>query len=290
METKSPTANRSNPEGDIMYLHRDGTEVTTKITSENATYGSAKTTTTEPCSRCCGQGHIWNYGHVMNGVCFACNGRATQSKVHKVYTAERLAKLDAAKAKRDAAKEAKRIERLRIEGEENRKRLAAFLEEHGALLDAASKLNDSFAKDVCRTALEKMTLTDRQRDALQGAIDRAAQDATAADCPTGRIQITGTIATVKFQDSQYGGSYKMLVKTEAGFKVWGTVPSNLYGYAEGTITELLDATVTMTATIEPSRDDAKFGFYKRPTKATAEKAGRGLEEKESRIANSSYAA
>lgn len=94
---------------------------------------------------------------------------------------------------------------------------------------------------------------------------RAAEDAAAEDCPEGRIEITGEVLTTKSEDSAYGMTYKMLVRDDRGFKVWGTVPSSLdfnldYGWR-----------VSFTAAVTPSGDDPKFGFYKRPTKATAKK-------------------
>jgi hypothetical protein len=51
----------------------------------------------------------------------------------------------------------------------------------------------------------------------------------------------------------------MLVQDDRGFKVWGSVPSNLYD-AKG-------RSVSFSAAIQPSEDDDKFGFFKRPTKA-----------------------
>jgi len=88
---------------------------------------------------------------------------------------------------------------------------------------------------------------------------RQAEHEAAEPCPTGRVVVTGEVLSVKLQDGYYGSTWKMLVKDDRGFKVWGSIPSSL------------DASrgcrVTFTAAIEPSNDDDKFGFYKRPTKA-----------------------
>ena len=54
----------------------------------------------------------------------------------------------------------------------------------------------------------------------------------------------------------------MLVKDDSGFKVFGTVPSSISRVSKGDVVEF-------TATLEPSKDDPKFGFYKRPSKAVA---------------------
>ena len=92
------------------------------------------------------------------------------------------------------------------------------------------------------------------------AAQRAAETEAAAPCPTGRVVVTGVVLSTKVQDSDWGSVFKMLVRADSGFKVWCTVP----GYSE------LEkgARVTFTVTIEPSRDDPKFGFGKRPAKLT----------------------
>jgi hypothetical protein len=88
----------------------------------------------------------------------------------------------------------------------------------------------------------------------------AEERANSEPCPTGRVVITGEIVSSKAVESYYGTQYKMLVKDDRGFKVWGTVPSAICG-TKGNRVEF-------TATVEPSKDDEYFGFYKRPTKAT----------------------
>lgn len=80
----------------------------------------------------------------------------------------------------------------------------------------------------------------------------------AAPCPTGRVVVTGTILSIKGQDSPWGFVNKMLVRDDSGFKVWVTCPAQAEGQR--------GSKVTFTATIEPSRDDPKFGFGRRPAK------------------------
>ena len=89
--------------------------------------------------------------------------------------------------------------------------------------------------------------------------EQAAIYATAESCPTGKVKISGIVLTTKWQESMYGSTLKMLVQDDRGFKVWGSVPSNLYD-AKG-------RSVSFSAAIQPSEDDDKFGFFKRPTKA-----------------------
>lgn len=105
-------------------------------------------------------------------------------------------------------------------------------------------------------------LVSRERSVAYAAKRQAEQDALATVAPLteGRREITGEVVSTKFVDDDFGGNLKMLVREADGNKVWGTVPRSLDGDIKG-------ATVTFTATVERSRDDEHFGFFKRPTKA-----------------------
>ena len=92
------------------------------------------------------------------------------------------------------------------------------------------------------------------------AAARAAEHASAADCPTGKIAVEGTILSIKEVDSPYGLTTKMLIQHADGWKVWGTMPSAIRGAERG-------AKVRFIATVTRSNDDSKFGFFSRPTKA-----------------------
>ena len=122
-------------------------------------------------------------------------------------------------------------------------------------------------------------------------------DGATLDC-TQRITVTGTVKTTKWQDSDYGGSMKMLVELDNGFKVWGTIPTlndeaakrydanwrNLQHYTDETDEQKavwqekmnecakdavhINDTIQFTARFEMSKDDATFAFFKRPTKLT----------------------
>lgn len=83
--------------------------------------------------------------------------------------------------------------------------------------------------------------------------------AEGVEVPTGRIVVEGEVVSTKWVDSGYGSTQKMLVKNEAGWKVWGSVPSSIE-VDKGT-------RVRFTATVERSNDDSLFGFFKRPSKA-----------------------
>jgi len=123
-------------------------------------------------------------------------------------------------------------------------------------------------------------------------------DGATLDC-TQRITVAGTVKTVKWQDSDYGGSYKMLVELDSGFKVWGTVPTSFADandYADSHINDIrqygggwgaerlakeqaelnkleletirIGNSIQFTARFQMSNDDATFAFFKRPTKLT----------------------
>jgi hypothetical protein len=91
--------------------------------------------------------------------------------------------------------------------------------------------------------------------------ERAAERASAADCPTGRMVIEGTIVKTDTHDNGFCERVVMTVKSDDGWLVWGTIPSSIsYDTVRG-------QRVRFTATITPSDNDEKFGFFKRPTKA-----------------------
>lgn len=110
------------------------------------------------------------------------------------------------------------------------------------------------------------------------AVARAAEEEAAQPVPvtTDRIEIAGEILSTKEQEGFVPGGYvwpgqsvptvvKMLVKTDAGYKLWGTVPSQLIN--DRGFYELRGKRVAFSAKVERSKDDAKFGFFSRPTKA-----------------------
>lgn len=105
------------------------------------------------------------------------------------------------------------------------------------------------ALDYVKTLLGKI----QDRPALEQK--KAEQYAAAADCPSGRVEISGTVVSVRKPDpDDRFPQTKILVVADSGFKVWGSRFANA---------EKGDR-VTFTATVEPSKDDKKFGFYKRP--------------------------
>lgn len=77
-----------------------------------------------------------------------------------------------------------------------------------------------------------------------------------------RMTVRGTVLSIKVPNYARGegGPIRMLVRHKDGWKVWGSVPSNLSGLQKG-------ASVEFDAAVSVSDKDEKFGFFKRPTKA-----------------------
>jgi len=95
-----------------------------------------------------------------------------------------------------------------------------------------------------------------QRDA-----DKAKLLAAGVRVPEGKVTVVGEIVSIKWKDSDFGGSYKMTVRSDEGWAVWLTLPSALE-YADAVAGDRVSFNCTITAS-----DDVTFGFGKRPTKA-----------------------
>jgi len=124
--------------------------------------------------------------------------------------------------------------------------------------------------------IRKLLAQIASRAELQAA--RKIEHEEAAPCPNGRMEVEGCIIKTEWRDNAYGGRLTMTVKTGGGYLLWGTVPSTLttknVTHTDGgrTWTEQRGLErgdrVRFTATLEQSDRDAKFGFYKRPSKAS----------------------
>lgn len=138
-----------------------------------------------------------------------------------------------------------------------------------AALDAITEpvhAGNLFVKDVLSKLNQYGSLSERQVAAvvksLASDLTRAASKAAEAlevkgDAPEGRVEVTGTVLTVKVQEGFYGTSVKTLIKLENNAKVWLTAPGGSGAFSKGD-------TVTVRATFERSKEDRAFGFGKRP--------------------------
>jgi hypothetical protein len=141
------------------------------------------------------------------------------------------------------------------------------LREYDLRWQAASTIYDIVGKlikygSISDKAMDFLrTLIDRHDRAPQIAAEREAERAGAANCPTGRTVVTGTVLKVEEHESSFGVTLKMTVKAKEGFIVWVSVPAGM-SVERG-------SEVRFKATLTPSDRDPKFGFGKVPKAVTA---------------------
>lgn len=225
------------------------------------------------CKRCGGAGGSDAWKHT-GYTCYDCGGSGGHGRRPvKVYSLEKLDKLDTAKMKRDATlAEKARIAEEKRQAEADAKR-AEWLKgepEFAKALKAykAASFSIEFLSDMVAKFDRTSDLTRKQIDAfvktVNSRIEDERKDAEAEDVVEGKIDITGEILSVKQHVDDYyyppKVTRKMIVRDDRGFKVWGSVPSSIYSADRGD-------RVSFSARVTRSDDDAKFGFFKRPTKA-----------------------
>lgn len=165
------------------WFTRDGSEHTGAVYSVNVKAGSAEYSYFRKCSRCGGAGGSSKWAQT-GWTCFECGGRRGEMDTAKVYTAEKLAKLNGAQEKRDAAKrEAHRIESERKEAERlanlatNRERFDAEYPGAAAELEAFAS-QDAFIGNIFKKLSEFGTLTPRQVEASLASVAELKRRAT----------------------------------------------------------------------------------------------------------------
>lgn len=146
---------------------------------------------------------------------------------------------------------------------------------NGFLRDMASKLFNAGSDGLTENMLVAL------RKAVVREVEKVAAKAALPALVEGRRTVAGKVVSTKSFESDYGTAYKMLVELEDGTRIFGSIPSNLWNEVEflgayrksawnetdGVMTKLVGMELTFTATIEASKDDKSFGFFKRPTKA-----------------------
>jgi hypothetical protein len=85
---------------------------------------------------------------------------------------------------------------------------------------------------------------------------KAADKAAAKPAPKGRVKIEGTVLKTETKETQWGFREVMTIKSDEGWIAWGSVPTNA--------TVAKDCKIVFVATVEPSENDPKFAFFKRP--------------------------
>lgn len=266
------------------------------------------------CTRCGGEGHFSHNGE--HSRCYECDNTSAKlgEQLENRAAAEKWCHERALRrAQRERAAEAKRMVKVNM-----------MLSYQKSLQDAATDVYDylmaveldDFSYDeagniVSENAAEKnpfirsmaetlryvgnarlfsTNMIEAVRKIMVRDIEQAAESA-AHPAPTGRVVVTGEITSTKMVESDYGTAYKILVKDDAGYKVWVSLPKaqadqaiEAFHTAHGTdaigysvwftgseneperFTGIKGDRITFTATLEPSHNDVAFAFGSRPTK------------------------
>ncbi len=120
-------------------------------------------------------------------------------------------------------------------------------------------------------------LPERDKRNAEQTKQRAEEKAAAKPCPTGRVKVDAIVLKVEERETEWGVRQVMTVKADEGFILWGSVPSG--------VTVDRDCKIVFVATLTPSDNDPKFGFFKRPVlyvtpeeKKAAKAAAKALQE------------
>ncbi|XKH58370.1 hypothetical protein LG293_17235 (plasmid) [Citricoccus nitrophenolicus] len=232
----------------------------------------------DPCGRCAGTGGGEGLGFAPASatardaetgqiehhglVCFRCFG--SRGKLVSQGQLDRREKGRAYRARKAAEQAEERRAIMEGETAEHEAAIQAWSEEHSEVIDGLATLEGDFGDSLRASLQANASLTARQTDAILRIAAEKAAEPDPAPVAEGRGVVTGVIKSIKWQESEYGGSLKMLVLDDRGFKVHGTVPSSLGddGLYRGD-------RVSFTGICQASEDDETFGFFKRPTKAAA---------------------
>lgn len=186
--------------------------------------------------------------------------------------------------KRQAENERKQ-ERAKMERQE---REDQFKAQHPDVVTFLSTLDEGetfmFLVDMKNSMERWGSLTERQIESVKKCMAArqkfyAKKMEEAMNEPTtsldeGRRVIEGEVVSHKWVDNDYTGGrdHKMLVKQDDGNKVYGSVPRQVSDYCyhndENENRDLKGMRVKFTATVEQSKNDEHFGFFKRPSNAS----------------------
>jgi len=143
-----------------------------------------------------------------------------------------------------------------------RTQMAVILKENPGLYEAF-KLDHYVTQDIRSKFIQYGNLSEKQIDLifkLKKQADEKAKEIL-VPVPEGRLEVEGTIVSVKCQSGYYGQEFKMLVKVDTAdgiYRVYGTMPISLADADRGT-------KVKFHALLQPKEQG--FGYFSRPTKA-----------------------
>jgi hypothetical protein len=168
----------------------------------------------ENCTRCGGTGiYRWFVrAQPAAGTCFKCNGARTTPAKARLYTAKKLATLDAAAQKR----EIKRAAAARLEAEAKAERVARkttlwlSIDDNETVINAARNLTENqFATKMLDSLNDWGSLTDGQLGALKGTIAREKQNVASTFIGTikERLDFTVTVERIMSFPGEWGTTY-----------------------------------------------------------------------------------
>lgn len=194
--------------------------------------------------------------------CIAKVGDAGLMRAVKRVQAKARAEVTAARRERRAAEARRTREKAaRARRAATRKQANEFARAH-AVIPALRIALKGPKRSIAREFLDKLiaygSLTPAQLKFLLSLGTRTAA------APTGKVTFIATIESVKARDGFYRTEYKMVVRADEGFRAWMTAPTSLLDLPGVGLERFAGMRVIITATLEPSRDDAGFAFGKRP--------------------------
>lgn len=186
-------------------FYRDGREFTgiPSRTPKNAPVIYRQT----KCSRCGGAGgsDAWKF---TGWTCFQCAGSGKGPIVmDKLYTREKLDKLVAASAKREAAKQAKHAEKQAQLEADRAQRRAQFLVDNADLFARAEALNDEFVNTMILECVARVAISARQIELINNKIAEKARKQAGEFVSTVGSRVDFTCTLVKFFDWSTPGPY-----------------------------------------------------------------------------------
>ncbi|QNL30986.1 hypothetical protein SEA_GAECEO_32 [Microbacterium phage GaeCeo] len=246
------------------------------------------------CRRCGGEGHYSHNGE--HSRCYTCDNTAEKLGEHIGSDRAVAERWCHERAVRRAQRERKAQAKVQAAQDARDARVAALKATDPEVVALLQKTyddeNEAYAtgdyrviqrtNGFLRTMAGKLFnagesgLTDNMVAAVRKfAASEAEKTAKAAETPVllGRQVVTGEVISTKVKESDYGTSYKVVIRDDRGFRVYATLPTaladdlfdNFQGegfWLDSAKGRRLQATYTITAS-----DDADFGFGARPAKA-----------------------
>jgi hypothetical protein len=189
--------------------------VADKLREIDEAKGTAKYYYEGVCSRCGGRGGSEAWAHTGT-VCYKCGGSGGKHTLVKtVYTAARVEKLIAARAAKQAAKDAKKLaaaERRRLKWvADHAAEVAAFSEQHSQLILSMQELKskDDFLRELCSKLDQYGLLSEKQAACAQEIVSRILGAGNSQHVGTVGERVVLTLTTKRMieRPSFYGITY-----------------------------------------------------------------------------------